>query len=103
MNIRDWLRERMKCEGSGRSILAKKDKVRVSKLKNGKAIGKDEVTGEMIKGGGNWVVNCIWRVCNMLFESGFVPVPEDWRYAVIVSLYKGKGERNLRIIEVLAC
>ena len=28
----------------------------------------------------------------MAFESGVVPV--DWRYAVIVPLYKGKGERN---------
>ena len=29
--------------------------VRVGKLKNGKATGKDEVTGEMIKSGGNRV------------------------------------------------
>ena len=28
----------------------------------------------------------------MAFESGVVP--EDWRSAVIVSLYKGKGERT---------
>ena len=28
----------------------------------------------------------------MAYESGFVP--EDWRYAVIVPLYKGKGERT---------
>ena len=28
----------------------------------------------------------------MTFESGVVP--EDWRSAVIVPLYKGKGERN---------
>ena len=28
----------------------------------------------------------------MAFESGVVP--EDWRSAVIVPLYKGKGERN---------
>ena len=28
----------------------------------------------------------------MAFESG--AVPEDWRYAVIVPLFKGKGERN---------
>ena len=27
--------------------------VRVGKLKNGKATGKDEITGERIKGGGN--------------------------------------------------
>ena len=35
----------------------------------------------------------------MVFESGVVP--EDWKSAVIVLLYKGKGERlNVRTIEV---
>ena len=33
--------------------------VRVGKIKNEKAACKDEVTGEMIKGGGNRVVDCI--------------------------------------------
>ena len=33
--------------------------MRVGKLKNGKAAGKDEVTGKMIKGGGNRVVDWI--------------------------------------------
>ena len=28
----------------------------------------------------------------MAYESGVVP--EDWRSAVLVPLYKGKGERN---------
>ena len=32
-------------------------KVRVGKLKNGKGAGKDEVTGEMEKGGGEMAVN----------------------------------------------
>ena len=59
----------------------------MGKLKN----GKDEVTvREMIKGGSNRVLNWIWSLCNMAFESG--GVLEDWRYAVIVPLYKGKGE-----------
>ena len=31
---------------------------------------QDEVTGEMIKDGGNRVVDWIWRLCNMAFESG---------------------------------
>ena len=35
--------------------------VRVDNLKNGKAAGKDEITGEMIKGGGDRVVDLIWR------------------------------------------
>ena len=57
----------------------------------------------MRKGGGDRVVDWMWRLCNMAFESGVVP--EDWRSAVIVPLYKGKGERDLsvRTIEVLAC
>ena len=35
--------------------------MRLGKLKNGKATGKD-VTGEMIKGGGDRVVDWIWRL-----------------------------------------
>ena len=46
----------------------------------------------MIKGGGGRVVDWIWRLYNMAFESGVVP--EDWRSAVIVPVYKGKGERT---------
>ena len=47
--------------------------MRVGKLKNGKAAGKDEITGEMIKGGGDTVVDWIWRLCNMTFENGVAP------------------------------
>ena len=64
--------------------------MRVGKLKNGKASGKDEIKGEMIKGGDDRVVDWIWRLCNMAFESDVVP--EDWRSAVSVPLYKGKRE-----------
>ena len=37
---------------------------------------------------GDW----IWRLFFMAFESGVVP--EDWKFAVSVPLYKGKGERT---------
>ena len=53
----------------------------------------------MIKRGTDRVVDWIWRLRNMAFESEVVP--EDWRSAMIVPLYKGKVERI--IIEVLAC
>ena len=49
---------------------------RVSKLKNGKAASKDEITGEIIKDGGDRVGDWILKLLNMAFESGFVP--EDW-------------------------
>ena len=68
------------------------------------AAGEDEIRGEMIKGGVERpVVDWIWRLCYMAFESG--ALPEDWTYAVIVPMYKGKGERRLyiRTMEVLAC
>ena len=64
----------------------------MGKLKNRKAAGNDKVTGEIVKGGGDMVVDWIWRLCNMVFERGVVP--EDWISAVIVLLYKGKGERT---------
>ena len=32
------------------------------------------------------------KLCNMAFESDVVP--DDWRYAVIVPLDKGKGKRT---------
>ena len=45
----------------------------MGKLKNGKAAGKDEITGEIIKSGGDRVVDWIWKVCDMTFENGLVP------------------------------
>ena len=78
--------------------------VRVGKLKNGKAADKDEITQEMIKDGGDRMVDWIWKLCNMAFDG--VVMPEDWSSAVIVSLYKVKGERteckNYRSISLLS-
>ena len=71
----------------------------MGKLKNGKGAGKDEITGEMLKGRGDRVVDC-----NMAFENDVVP--EDWRSAVMFPLYKDKGERteckNYRGISLLS-
>ena len=38
------------------------------------------------------MIDWIWKLCNMAFESGVVP--EEWRYVVDVSSYKNKGERT---------
>ena len=43
-------------------------KVRVRKLKNGKATVKDEVTGKMVKDGGDMVVDWISRLYSNTFE-----------------------------------
>ena len=69
---------------------------------NGKTASKDEVSGDMIDNwdetGGYWV----WKLCNMHFESG--KVPEYWRAAVIVPLYKSKGKiTEFKTIKVIVC
>ena len=46
----------------------------------------------MIKSRGDSLVDWISRLCNRAFESG--AVPEEWKYAVIVPLDKGKQERT---------
>ena len=78
----------------GEPIKRKNIELRVRRLKNGKAAGKDEVTEELIKGGGNRVVDWILRLCNMAFESGVVP--ENWISAVIIRLYKDKEEERMK-------
>ena len=42
------------------------EEVRLGKLKNGKAAGKDQFTGEIIKSGGDRVVDWIWRLCKAM-------------------------------------
>ena len=44
--------------------------VTIGKLSNGKGAGKAKITGEMIKGRGDRVVDWIWRLSNMTFKNG---------------------------------
>ena len=85
----DGTRKRNYSEGdpAGRSEV----EVRVGKLKNEKATSKDKITEEMAKGEGDRMIDWMWRLCNMVFESSVVP--GDCRSAVIVllSLYRQVG------------
>ena len=86
-------------------VITRKEVVgRARKLKNGKSAGIGGITGEMIKNGGECVIDWIWKLCNKAFVEGIVP--KDWRRAIIVPLYKGKGDkgrcRNYRGISLLS-
>ena len=65
----------------------------MKKIKTGKAPGIDGVCGEMLKYGGDSIVEWIWKLCKLAWEEG--RVPEDWKSGIIVPLYKGKGERDV--------
>src|SRR5678815_1135861 len=91
--------------GIFRDVIRKEEVMgRVIKLKNGKSAGVDEITGEMIKNGGEMVIDWIWKLSNKAFMESIVP--RDWKRAVIVPLYKDKGDkcnsRNYRGISVLS-
>ena len=83
-----WRGNYFRGEPTGRAEV----EVRVGKFKSGKATCNEEFTGGMIKSGGDRVVDWIWRLCHMAFESGVGP--EDWISAVIIPLHKSKGERT---------
>ncbi len=72
-------------------------------MKLGKAPGSDGITAEMLKYG-EVVVDWMMWICNLAWEQS--KVPEDWRKAITVPLYKGKGNReecnNYRGISLLS-
>ena len=59
-----------RCNYFGREPIRRTEVVvRVRKFKNRNTAIKDEVTGEMVKGGGDMVADWIWRVCSMAFAA----------------------------------
>ncbi len=61
-------------------------------LKCGKAEGMDGITAEMLKYGGDAVVEWMLLICECAWKGG--KVPNDWKKAITVPLYKGKGSRS---------
>ncbi len=52
--------------------------------------GPDGITAEMLKYGGEIVVYWMMWICNLAREQS--KVSEDWKKAIIVPIYKGKGK-----------
>ena len=63
----------------------------VRNLKNNKAPGTDGVHPELIKYGGNKLLNRICELVRQIWEEG--RIPEEWKETVIVPIYK-KGDRG---------
>ena len=64
----------------------------IKRLKTGKAPGMDGITAEMLKYGGEAVIDWMHLICNLAWKQGVVP--GDWVKAIIVPLYKGKGSKD---------
>ncbi len=64
----------------------------IARLKCGKLTGMDGITAEMLKYGGDAVVEWMLLICERAWKNG--EVPDDWKKAIIVPLHKGKGSRS---------
>ena len=83
--------------GGGRPIeqgMITKREVRraIERLKLGKAAGADGITAEMLKFGGEPVIEWMHKVCSLAWQEG--RVPDDWVRAILVPVYKGKGAKD---------
>ena len=64
----------------------------VKRLKKGKSPGVDGITSEMLIYGGECVLEWLLRVCRVCVSEE--KVPNDWVRAIIVPIYKGKGDKS---------
>ena len=76
----------------------------LKKMKGGKAAGMDGIVVEMLKNGGISIIDWLLKMFNRCITSDVVP--EDWKAACIVPVYKGKDDRrdyaNYRGISILS-
>ena len=61
-------------------------------MKNGKSPGIDGIASEMLRDGGESVIQWLTRVCVICLAEGKVPVGR--KRAIVLPTYKGKGDRN---------
>ncbi len=59
-------------------------------MKSRKAGGPTGVVRDMLKAAGNWGVERMTKICNLVVKEGRIPV--DWEMSTLVPLYKGKGD-----------
>jgi hypothetical protein len=75
----------------------------VKALKNNKAPGKDEISAEVLKKGGDVIIDKLWELVRIIWEKEMMP--NDWQEAIVVPIHK-KGEKeecgNFRGISLLS-
>ena len=71
------------------SILKQEVEKAIKKLKNDKSCGVDGIPSELIKAGGESVVDKVWQLCNEIWKME--KWPEEWCKSMAVPLHK-KGD-----------
>lgn len=63
----------------------------VKKLQNHKSPGEDEITNELIKNGGEELINNLQELISDIWIKE--QMPEEWTHAIIIPIYKKKGNK----------
>ena len=75
----------------------------IQRLKNNKSPGNDGITGEMIKHGGDIIIQEMHQLCNAIWKEGRTPA--EWKKSILVVLHK-KGSalecNNYRTIALMS-
>ena len=66
-------------------------------MKTGRAAGPGDIPIELIKGGGQKLLEMITILLNKSINGQ--KVPEEWKIAIITSIYKKEIRGNVKIIE----
>ncbi|KAG8222333.1 hypothetical protein J437_LFUL001876 [Ladona fulva] len=65
-------------------------KAALKKVKNGKAVGADQIPVEIRKCLAEEGIDVLWDLVRKLSQQE--KIPEEWRKSILVPLYKGKGQ-----------
>ena len=75
----------------------------ILRLKSNKSAGHDEVVAEMLKHGGEQVIQEMHKICNAAWEKG--QTPEEWKKSILINVHK-KGSpadcNNYRTISLIS-
>lgn len=73
-------------------ITCKEVRNSIKKLKNGKSSGFDNIFNEMLKYCGECIIQPLCNLFNVILSTGVYP--KSWASAIIITLYKGKGNKS---------
>ena len=89
-NPREWKEDGEINEGMVREISRNEVEEALRKIKAGKAVGADQIPGEVWKSLGKEGTDALWDLMKKIWQQE--AIPEEWKKSTLVPIYKGKGD-----------
>ena len=81
-------------------ILREEVEIAVASLKKGKSAGVDNIPAELVRAGGEIMIDVLTEICNRIWRTGDWPTP--WTQSLIITLLKRATCSSARITELSA-